>query len=175
MGDLKLPKPMVFMANASLWKRGAAFLIDLVILNAIVMAPFRSLIQKSIQVTDFSTALSSVMQDSGLSGLLITISLIVSLLAVLYFAVLESRIGQSVGKLILGIYVVKEEPGKITAKKDIPGFFTCLAKSLVLLPFFPFFILWLVDPLWMVFSKNRQRLSEVITRTRVIEFTEYLQ
>ena len=44
-----------------------------------------------------------------------------------------------------------------------------LARNIVFIPIFPFILLWVLDPLFMFFTKTNQRLSEILSKTKVVE------
>jgi len=87
--------------------------------------------------------------------------ILLSILALFYFAILEYKLGQSIGKIFMNIKVIS------ITKKLL--FWQCIGRSLFLLPVFPFFLLWAIDPLFLFFNKKGQRLSEFLTKTKVVE------
>jgi uncharacterized RDD family membrane protein YckC len=84
-----------------------------------------------------------------------------SLFAILYFLLLEKKIGQTPGKMIFNISVAGES-GEVRL-------WQLAIRSIFLIPIFPFFLLWVVDPLFMFFTKSSQRLSEILSRTKTVE------
>ena len=68
---------------------------------------------------------------------------------------------QTIGKMLMKIYVVSD------TKTLNP--WQLLVRNLVFIPIFPFVLLWLIDPLFMFFTKTNQRLSEILSKTRVVE------
>ena len=158
---LNLPSERAVKGNASLWKRISAFFIDLVILNLIVFYPFKGFIQKIIPIGSYKESYQFLMAHTKLTGTLSAISVIMALLGILYFVLLEYKLNQSVGKVIMNIYVTSEE-------KQL-GFWQCVVRSMFLIPAFPFIILWVLDPLSMFFTAKNQRLSEILSRTRTVE------
>ena len=87
--------------------------------------------------------------------------LIISLFVILYFYKMEKNMSQTIGKRITGIYVVSDQ-------KELKAW-QVIVRSLVFLPVFPFILLWIIDPLFMFFNKSNQRLSEILSKTRVVE------
>ena len=65
----------------------------------------------------------------------------------------------------MGLYVVSET-GKLSLSQ-------IMLRNLALLPFFPFIALWVIDPGFMMFTKTQRRLSDVISRTKVIQSVQY--
>jgi len=162
---LNLPKERTFAGPALVWKRLLAFLADLLIINLILFFPFKKIIQKSIpQFSSYSEVYSFLYSNQGYTKMLTTISLIMSIFAVLYFAWIEYKIQQTPGKMLFNISVVTET-------KNL-AFWQCLVRSLFIIPIFPFFLLWIIDPIFLFFTKTNQRLSEIISRTKTVE--EYI-
>ena len=74
---------------------------------------------------------------------------------------MEKKMRQTIGKALIGIYVVSDN-------KDLKAW-QLLVRNIVFMPIFPFVLLWLFDPLFMFFTKTNQRLTEILSRTRVVE------
>ena len=162
MGRLDLPKERTFIGPALLWKRIAAFFIDIVVINLIVLFPFRSLFQKIIpQEYSFSEAYRIFSSSTNYSGFITSVSLVMSVLIILYFVMMEKRMGQTIGKMLMKIYIVSDA----NALKK----WQLLARNAVFIPLFPFVLLWVLDPLFMFFTKTNQRLTEILSKTRVVE------
>jgi len=157
---IKLPKAKSFTGPASVWKRLLAFIIDLMVINLIIVFPFRKIFQK-ITPTSYSETYNFLLNNPGYTKLMTVITITIGLLALLYFVILENRLQQTIGKILLNIYIVSD-------KKKL-RFWQVLVRSLFLLPAFPFFLLWVIDPLFLFFTKNNQRLSEIISKTRTVE------
>lgn len=162
---LKLPKQKTFTGPAFVWKRVLAFLIDLLIINFIILFPFRKLFQKIIPTTVSFKETFNLVNTSELNTLIITISIFAAILMILYFTILEGKLGQSIGKILTNIYVVSE-------LKELK-LWQLLVRNLFLIPFFPFILLWIADPLFMFFTKDKKRLSEILSKTKVIEKYQY--
>jgi len=82
---------------------------------------------------------------------------IIFILSMLYFTFFEYYLSQSPGQLLMKI--------KVESDKDI-GFFKSLLRNIYLLPLFPFYLLWIIEPLYLIFYK--ERLLEKITNTRTV-------
>lgn len=160
MKRLNLPKEKTFMGPALIWKRIAAFFIDIMIINLIVLFPFRGLFQKIIpKEYPFSEAYK-LLSSADYTGHISSISFMISILVILYFLMLEKKTGQTIGKMLMKIYVVSD-----TNSLKI---WQLLTRNLIFIPVFPFVLLWVVDPLFMFFTKTNQRLSEILSKTRVV-------
>ena len=162
MRRLNLPKERTFIGPALLWKRIAAFFIDMVIINLIVLFPFRRLFQSIIPKDySFSEAYRLLSTSTDYTSLITLISFVMSVLIIVYFLMMERKMGQTIGKMLMKIYVVGDNN---TLKA-----WQLLTRNLVFIPIFPFVLLWMLDPLFMFFTKTNQRLSEILSKTRVVE------
>jgi len=162
---LKLPKQKTFTGPALVWKRILAFFIDILIINFIILFPFKSLFQKIMPSSLSFEETFSLVSAPGLSNLIVLTSLFVGILMVAYFVILEGKLGQSIGKILTHIYVASET-------KELK-FWQLLVRSLFLMPFFPFILLWIIDPVFMFFTKDNKRLSEILSKTKVVEKYQY--
>ncbi len=159
---LNLPKQRIFTGPAPIWKRIAAFIVDLLIIEFILAFPFQSILKKMIP-TDLSyrEAYQFFTNNPSSSSILTIIMVMISILALFYFVVLEYTLGQTVGKIFMNIKVIGEKK-RLTLLQ-------CIGRSLFLLPVFPFFLLWFVDPIFLFFNKKGQRLSEFLTKTKIVQ------
>ncbi|MBI1935719.1 RDD family protein [Candidatus Woesearchaeota archaeon] len=156
---LDIPKERTFSATASLPKRIMAFLADMLII-ATIMVPFGKILEgampKGLSIIEASMRLSS-----DYSGGLILMYFSISALAFLYFYLMESNMGQSIGKKIFSMHIVSDN-GQLKG-------WQVAVRNLFLVPLFPFDLLVIVDPAFMLFTKTNQRLSEILSRTRVVQ------
>ena len=143
------------MNYASFWRRLAAALIDMLLIF------FVSAILALIGV-----GLSNLVpqQPSGLdyvSGAVIILLVLgcalgVLALILLYFPLLEGRFGQTPGKRLLRLRVLKENGLPI-------GYKEALLRNLSY-----YFEFWPVDALFIFFTERRQRAMDIVARTVVI-------
>jgi uncharacterized RDD family membrane protein YckC len=156
------PQPKDVEVPASIWKRIGAFLIDMVIVYVIVLFALGDKILPPLdEAASFAETYAAMAESPGIAD---GVSFIFSTLMLVYYIMLEKKFGQSLGKMVVNIYIVPSLPDKQT----VSGL-QHLGRSMFLIPFFPFMLLWLFDPLAMFFTKDNQRLSEMLTKTRVIE------
>ena len=148
---------------ALLWKRIAAFFVDILIINIVIFWPFKNLLKKFISgdVQSFTATYNFLMQDPELAKTITTISIIMAILVIAYFTLMEWKIGQTIGKILFNIKVVSEN-NKLSL-------WQCFIRNIIFIPIFPFFLLWIIDPLFMIFTKKNQRLCEIMSKTRVVE------
>lgn len=164
--EFDIPERHSFLGPAVLWKRALAFIIDLLVVDLFIFSQFREIILSSIGGdVGFSAAYHFLLTNPQISKALLYIFILASLFTVSYFILLEYLAGQTVGKMIVNILVVSvREPQRVEA----PSLLQCLVRSVFLLPVVPFIIMWLIDPIYYLFTKD-QRFSEYLSQTRVVE------
>ncbi len=151
--------------SVSFSRRVAAFSIDILVINIFIVSQFSNALSRYIGGTTLSQAITSVMNmPSGMYMVLF----IISILALLYFTFFEYYIGQTVGDMLLGIRTIslKEDAGKISL-------WSAALRNCYVLPFFPFYIFWVVEPLHLAFYK--ERFLEKITFTKTISARNIIQ
>lgn len=141
--------------NAPFWRRALAFVFDLLVINLIIAWPFQSVLQ------DF--ALTSLSFDSALPIKVYFIVFLIFIMALLYFTFLEYYLGQTPGQIMFKIATVSDNNNMTISK--------ALFRNIFILPFFPFYIFWIVEPLHLAFYK--QRILERWTRTNTVMLTEH--
>ncbi|MBW3014857.1 RDD family protein [Candidatus Woesearchaeota archaeon] len=153
---LKLAKDAVIAPN---WKRILAFIIDYLIIDLVVLAPFKLHIERLVPTGSPWTATPSPVVASEM----IFIAGIVLVLIMAYFTFLEFFLKQTPGKMLFNLYVVSE------VKKEL-GFWRILLSNFTFFPLIPIVaVLWIVDPLTMLFSAKHQRMLEKLTKIMVVE------
>ena len=158
---LRLPKEKVFTGPASLFRRFFAFVIDLLVIDLVIFFPFRGILEKTMPKASYKEAYQFLISNPGYSKLISIIMVAAGILSIFYFALLEYKLNQSIGKMFLGVFVKNELKEK--------RFWQYLVRSMFLLPIFPFILLWILDPIFMFFTKNNQRLSEILSKTRTVQ------
>ena len=161
MKNLKLPKEKIFTAPALIWKRIAAFLIDIMVINFTILFPFKTLLESFVPQNYSFTEAYNTMGSNLNTGYIAVVSVLMFLLVMLYFAKLEKKYGQTIGKRLLKLHVASDN-------KEIKSW-QIYVRSIFFIPIFPFLLLWLLDPLFMIFTKTGQRLSEILSKTRTVE------
>ena len=162
MKRLNLPKERTFIGPALLWKRIAAFFIDLTIINLFILFPFRRLFQNIIPKDySFSEAYKLLSTSIDYTKFISSVSFAMLILVILYFFMMERKMQQTIGKMLMKIYVVSDN--------EIIKPWQFLVRDLAFLPIFPFVLLWAADPLFMFFTKSNQRLTEILSKTKVVE------
>lgn len=158
---LNLPKKRTVEAPASLLSRFAAYAADILIIYYLIARPFSKITKQLLPNSDFREAYAYLQSNPEAANVLLLSTLSMGILILIYFTYFEFKLQQTPGKMILRQYI-KPVKGKLT-------FWNYLISNLTFLPFFPFVILWVVDPIYMIFSKDNQRLMEKVTRILVVQ------
>lgn len=147
---------------APLWKRAFAYVIDVFVVNLIIVLPFQKVLEELgselVNKSFFETY--KVLLQTDLRALLpklFFIFTIISFLSVLYWAILEHKIGQSVGKILFNIYV-RSQTEKLT-------FWQCFLRNVTKVSTLPL----ILDASYMIFTRGYQRYFEKISKTFVAE------
>ena len=156
-----VPKKKPFLAQASIAKRFFAFAIDIFIVNWIILWPFTRIIDNLMPASSFTEALQFAEAKIQFTGSLAGVIVSLSLVTILYFVIFEKKFGQSPGKMIFNLYVVSQE-------KELKNW-QLFVRSVFLIYIFPFILMWIIDPIVMFFTKENQRLLEILSRTKVME------
>src|SRR3989338_8180441 len=186
MKKLNLPKERTFVGPALVWKRMIAFMIDMLIINLVVLFPFKGLFEEMLPKDySFSEAYKVLSGSTNYTGFLTSVSFIMSILIIMYFYMMERKMSPTIGKMMMKIHVADARESDLLASKtsklaynssslstsdnnDLKAW-QLLARNAVFLPLFPFVLLWVLDPLFMFFTKTNQRLSEILSRTKIIK------
>jgi uncharacterized RDD family membrane protein YckC len=143
----------------SVVKRFLAFLLDFSLLSVIVFTPVSAVLEKLSPTTDIIATYAVFTSNEATSAIITIVMVFAFTLVMLYFVLLEYLLGQTAGMLFIGLKVQGNEG-------NLPTFWQCIIRNCVFLPLFPFIVFWIIDPLYVVFTK--QRLSEQLSRTRTV-------
>jgi uncharacterized RDD family membrane protein YckC len=157
---LKIPEQKPIVVNASLFKRFFAFVFDLLVVDFVIVSPFRSILQNMFPKSGFLHAYSFLSNNPQIISMLYLVVVAITALGLAYFVILERALGQTPGKMLFSLYIVDGGSGSR---------WQYILRSLFLIPIFPFVILWIVDPVFLLFSKEHQRLTEYLSKTQVVE------
>ena len=188
-GNLK-NNTKIHVIQASFLKRIFAFIIDLIILNIFVFSPFNSLINQLHGGQSFNNLYHNLLSNQELLSSISSILIPLTFLILIYFIVLQTKLSQTIGMMLMNLYVVKipeqslrssgsakrkpslKEIAKASEKIKV-GFLSALLRNLFLIPFAPFVFLWIIDPIYLFLNRNSQRLTEFLSRTMVVEIMLY--
>lgn len=158
--ELNLPKQRVALKPASIWRRAIAFAIDMLFLEFTILSPFSMLLSKIIPEGYGIMNYAGYIQDNPhLINTMYFVAFFAMVPVILYFAILEYKLGQTIGKMILNIAVLPETKER--------RFWQYLVRSIELIPLPPFIFLLVADPLLLIL--RGQRLSEMLSRTNTYE------
>lgn len=148
MSEIPLP-------YASIWLRLAAYVVDLAVI--FTAAGALALVGAAL----FVNVPKNPVSWEWIAGGLMTVAAISCFLAalgifLLYFPILEGRFGQTVGKRLVGLVVLKENGLSISYKDAF----------LRRLPFY--FSFGALDALFVFFTRKRQRAFDIVARTVVV-------
>lgn len=173
---LNLPQERRFLGPASVLKRIFAFIVDIMLINLIIASPFMKIIERVVPKEVISY--EWLVANSDITGTLYLTLFFISILGLLYFTIFDCKLGQTIGKMIMNIYVVntpQADPNTGRKKKKLDekdmhiNILNAMVRNLIVIPFFPFILLWILDPVYMLLNKNSQRLSEKISNTMTVE------
>jgi len=169
--------------RASYLKRVLAFIFDILFLELVVLWPFEAALSQVIPTQGFSNTLNYLSSNPSVYTTLSGIALIIGLIVLAYFVLMEYFLGRTVGKILFNIKVVKyEHPGlnkalnnnlEISPKKSMPsndlGLLQCFTRNMFVIPAFPFVLFWFIDPAFLFFNPQGQRLTEFLSSTMVVD------
>lgn len=145
----------VTLHYAGFWRRVIAFAVELAVILLVASPVFGLAVLLSSLVprepSGWEYALGGVIIVAAWSAALMAVGIFI-----LYFPMLEGRFGQTLGKRLLGLRVVKETGTPIGYREAF----------LRRLPFYFDFIV--LDALFIPFTARRQRAFDIIARTVVI-------
>jgi len=160
MVDLNLPKQRKMKADAAVWKRIVSFLIDFFIIQLIILGPFSSAMQGMIPVTDdFMQNYNMIQNNPDIVTNLIPMIAAIIILVYSYFVVFEFKLRQTPGKMFFNLEL-KANDKKLTLGK-------IFLRNLAVIPVFPFSLLWIIDPLYLIITGKR--LSDNFSKTSYVE------
>jgi len=135
---------------AVLWKRFLAYLIDVLMISFIVILPLRGF---SSGMPQWSGWQMSMMRGWNV----IVITLAVAVVTVLYWALLEYYVRQSIGKMVCRIRV-QSTGGVLTLRQ-------CVVRNVTKISS----VLLLIDVAYMFITHGHQRFVEKLSGTAVVE------
>lgn len=147
--------------NVSIWRRGFAFLIDILIIQFLVNLNFSKLL-----VSDLGNDKSlielfnySLENYSSLEPKLLTLSIITAILALIYFVLFEWKLKQTIGKMIFKI--------KVSSENKKLELWQVLTRNIPKIALFINYIIWIlfIDLIYHSFTKKR--LFDKLAKTNV--------
>lgn len=145
-------KGKTIIKTPTFWRRTSAFIFDLLILYFLVYETVFVALLGRINLRVMETNLSSLSKSFVVPEIFIWTVIFAGILSWAYFALLEYSAGWTIGMRIMNLKV-----------SGSPSFSKCLLRNSYILPFFPFTLFWVADPLFLIF--RRRRLLEIISAT----------
>ena len=159
-----MPRPIktvsIVKRPAQIYKRVIAYLIDIIIISFIVIWPFKNTLENLNGINDLNyyTKFQFLMDNPEKTMQLALISIVIVLLTLIYWTILEFKLRQSIGKMIMNI--------KVASKRKNFTISQCLVRNISK----PFELVFVFDIIYLLFNKeSRQRYFEKISDTLVIE------
>jgi len=166
--DLNLPEKKLVIAPASFWKRMLAFGIDLLVIDFFILSLFSPVAEALVDTADFASVYNFIQSGAAQSEALAFAFLLVALMAWAYFALMNYASGQTMGCLIMNLYVV-EHKGQDFMR---PKLWQCFLRNMFTIPVFPFVFFLVIDPIYLIFARKGKRITEWVSSTRVVEMFE---
>lgn len=165
MASLKLPKRKESL-YANPLKKVAAFLVDILILQFIVISNFAAYFEKNFpkKEGDFMTVYTYLSSHQGVLTQMYYVMISIGVIMMIYFTFMEYKYSQTLGMMLFKLHV------ESTASKELT-LWQAMLRNLYLIPIFPIFILWILDPIYFLFKG--ERLSEILSKTKTVEVVDY--
>ena len=132
------PRKQKVSQPASIWRRGLAFLIDIIILDIFITAPFTSVFADLVARSEAVDALSMTYTGAEIGALFIVFMIMFT-----YFVLFE--------------YLLKQTPGMMALQLKVEGsgsLFVAILRNIFLFPIPPFIFLWLIEPFCIAVFKR---------------------
>ena len=150
----------VYEYTAPLWRRLLAFVIDLLIFDIFILSSWDSFIKKTFNAEGYGSMVNLLMANSKLMRMFQLIGFFMTILILGYFVVFIWMFKQTPGMMLFKLKIVSEKELRV---------WQILVRNLFLVPFFPFSLLWIIDPLYYFFSSTGQRWTEKLSKTHVVQ------
>ncbi|MEM4755542.1 MAG: RDD family protein [Candidatus Woesearchaeota archaeon] len=137
---------------ASYWRRLFALVVDIVLLDLFVYMQFSFMFPKTLSFASFKDLAPDQMNMMMMGAMILTF------FTLLYFVYQEKTYGQTLGQRIAQISI--QAPKEATWRHH-------LINNFFLIPFFPFLLLWIIEPIYMFVKK--ERLLETLSTLRTVQ------
>ncbi len=144
------PRSTIVESPASFWHRALALLVDILIIDLIVTAPFTALFAPFVDRIQAGSWWTITYTNAQFAGMMVLL-----LLAYAYFALFEYTLGQT--------------PGMMLADTRVRGqmrLWQAAVRNAFLIPFTPVLLLWIAEPILVAI--RRESLLERLTGTRTV-------
>lgn len=178
---LELPQERKTEVNAPIWKRIASFFVDLLIIQIVIFSPFSTIVQSKMPMSENFLENYETLKGMEIMDSMLPIFIAVFGLIFLYFTLFEYKLSQTPGKMLFNLYLrpldnifdntlneynFSDNSTKILKKQKIT-LLSVIIRNIAAFPFFPFSLLWIIDPIYMI--ATGKRLSDVLSKTQIVE------
>ena len=188
--NLNLPKNRIMEVNASILSRTIAFIIDFSVLLAVFwIIPFSLVMIDDIPEGSFMETKEFIMSNPQILSTLNAMGFVFIVMSFLYFFILERKLGQTLGKAIMKIYIrstqeeitdigkMSEKESRKSKKNQIDEImriktWQSFVRNLYILLLFVLGPVILIEPISMLISRQKQRFSEQLSKTKTVQFIE---
>lgn len=157
---IKTEKPV----KASKIKRILALIFDLLIIDFIIIGAFEGVFKKIMPDISYSSITKLLEYDVTQATQLANLLTVISVLMLAYFVFSQYKTGQTLGMLVFGLKIE-------TLNGEPLRFWQCFVRNLVIMPLFPFILLWIIDPIY--FFVTGDRFSEIVSKTKTVQVNTY--
>ncbi|MBI4447638.1 RDD family protein [Candidatus Woesearchaeota archaeon] len=157
---MKLMKVKMKSVPAPLWKRVMAYIIDLLLLNLVVVPPFQKILKKVVPASpSFKESYQFFLNNNVDMQTILLAAFGLVFFSLLYWVLLEYKLGQTVGKIVMNIYVkTKGKEQMITPGQSFLRNLPKISSIFIAL-----------DTAYMLYTKTNQRYFEKLSNTEVVE------
>ena len=131
------------------FRRFIAYIVDLLIVSVLITRPLNNLINKEFNLQSFF--------DYSFLSTVFLVNLLMGVLTVLYWSILEYKIGQTIGALLFSLRAKSENNKGLSFKQSLLRNITKINGLLIF-----------IDAIGILFNKKRQRFFERISKTVTI-------
>ena len=143
--------------QTNLTRRVLAYIIDTAILNLILLAPIIKQMQKIVgDNTSFTSSYQFFINNPQKISAVVILGFMLIILTIAYYSILEFKLRQTIGKMLLGI--------KVMSKKANFKYSQTLIRNISK----PISILFIFDVIYLLVKKQNQRFFEKISDTVVL-------
>lgn len=140
----KKPIPTYKTSTAPVWKRILAFIIDILIFDFIIASPWTSSLPQP----------HLGMQPDNM--MIATVIVLITLFFA-YLVIAQYLIGQTIGMMFLRLQMTPND-----------SLWRIMVRNMFIIPVFPFILLWIIDPAFLLFTGERLSERWSGTKTEVV-------
>lgn len=145
---LLLPNASKVVQDAGFFRRMFAFIFDILILDIIITAPFTKIFEGLLKRVEHNSLSSITYTSQELTAIVIIVMIVLS-----YFILFEYILGQTLGMMLMDT--------KLSGENTLNN---CIIRNSFIIPAFPFILLWIIEPIAIIFWKRG--VLEHISNTR---------